>query len=151
MYKEGLKMKSTAELENEFKNVNTVKDLDEFMDRNKIKSDAFGCRLKELCQKYGIKFSKLIHITSLSKSELYAMKSGNRNPTRESVLKVALAIGLTKEETNELLKLAKQKELYLRIQEDRVILTGLKNKMTIYEIEELLINYNLKLRLLDKK
>ena len=60
-------------------------------------------------------------------------------------------MGISLEEMNELLKLAQHKELYAKNKEDAIIIFGLKNKLKIIEIEELLSDYGATLHLLEKE
>lgn len=143
--------KTTKELENEFSHVNTEDELKKFLKTNNIGRKTFGDRLQELCDQYKVSKSDIISRVNISKSHIYAVQSGGRNAKRDRVIKIAVAIGVTVEEANELLKLAGHKELYVKNQADNIILYGLKMKKSVGEIEELLKEYKCKLSLLDKE
>ena len=52
---------------------------------------------------------------------------------------MGVAMNLSVEELNELLKLANLKELYAKRKEDAIIIYGINNKMKIDEIDVLLV------------
>lgn len=146
--------KSTEEIANEIDNAKSWEDVERILKENEIGRQTFGDRLLELCDAYKMKPGKLqveVLEVSVSKSQFYAAINGTRNPSAEIVIRIALVLGTTIEELNELLKLAKHKELYSKTIEGNVIAFGIKNKKSIYEIDDTLKSYNSKLRLLDEK
>lgn len=143
--------KTTNEIENELKHVKTHAELKQFMEENLIGQLRFGDRFLELCKKQGVKHADLLNTVAVSKSQLYAVINGTRNPSKELVIKLALALKLTIDETNELLKLSGHKELYVKNKEDSIIMFGLKENKSICEIEELLKEYKIKFTLTDEE
>ena len=143
--------KTTNEIENELTYVKTNAELKQYMEDNSIGQLRFGNRFSELCKEYGVKQADLVHTVAVSKSQLYAVISGTRNPSKELVIKLALALKLTIEDTNELLKLAGHKELYVKNKADSIIIYGLKENKTVYEIEELLKEYQVEFTLTDEE
>jgi len=142
--------KTTKEIENELKHVKTHSDLKQYMEDNAIGQLQFGDRFLEICKKYCIKQTDLLKLTAVSKAQLYAVINGTRNPSKELVLKLALTAGINIDETNELLKLSGHKELYVKNKADSIILYGLKEKKTIYQINEFMKEYKINFTLLDK-
>ena len=64
---------------------------------------------------------------------------------------MGVTIGATIEEINELLKLAKQKELYAKSKEDAVIIFAIKNKKMkedkdLIELDRILASYKSKMK-----
>ena len=143
--------KTTNEIENELKCVKTNAELKQYMEDNSIGQFQFGSRFSELCKEYGVKQADLVYTVAVSKSQLYAVINGTRNPSKELVIKLALALKLTIEEINELLKLAGHKELYVENKADSIIIYGLKENKTVYEIEELLKEYQVDFTLTDEE
>ena len=78
------------------------------------------------------------------------MLNGTRNPKKGNIIKIAVAMKLTLEEANELLKLAGQKELYAKNKEDAIVMFGLKNDLQITQIEELLTDAGCRLHLIEE-
>lgn len=143
-------MKSTQELENEISKLET-KELKNFLKENQIERKTFGDRLVELCDQYGVTTGTLQKNVAISKQQFYSILNGTRNPSKETVLKVALTLKITLDETNELLKLAKHKELYPKIKDDTVIIFGIKNKKDIGDIQLLLTEIGSKMNLVDRE
>lgn len=143
--------KSTEEIENEMKRAKTWDDLKEIMKKNGIGRETFGDRLLELCTKYEVRPADLERKVAISKSQFYAVMNGTRNPSKENVIKIALGLGVTIEEINALLKLAKHKELYPKNKEDAIIKFGIEHKKDIYEINEMLKEYGSKINLIDEE
>lgn len=144
-------IKSTMEIENEMNEKESLDEVLEVLNKNSIGEHAFEKKVKELCAKYEVTLAELQRNVAVSKTLFYAVLKENRQATKETVLKIAITLGVNREEINELLKLAKHKELYVKNKEDAIILFCLKQKMDIYEMDELLKKNNSKIRLLDEE
>lgn len=144
-------MKSTEQMNMELDRISTWEEFDVVMKENQIGRLTFGDRLCELCEKYNVELSKLQIRTPISKSLFYASVNGTRTPSKKNVIKIALSLGVELEELNELLKLAKHKELYPKNEEDAIIIFGLKKNIDIYEIDKMLEKHDSKLRLTDEE
>lgn len=142
-------MASTKEINNQIENAKSWEELAESVLPG-LEKEKFGDRLFQLCEKYDKKPAELQLECSISKSMFYAILNNSRDPSKHSVIKLALTLKITKEEINELLKLSNHKELYPKKQEDAIILFGLKNGKDIYEIDELLRQYGSNLHLTEE-
>ena len=113
----------------------------------------FYSRLDELCEKYNKKYAEIQIKTNITKSLFYEIISPakKRTPKKYQIILIGLAMGATVEEVNELLKLAKLKELYAKNKADAIIIFGIENKMSDTEIEELLIQSGADFSLFDRK
>ena len=132
---------STKEIENKIDSAQNIDELREL--QAQLPKTTYYDRLNELLEKYGISStSQLQKATGITKSLAYDITSarGKRKPQRYQILKIALAIGLSIEETNDLLKLANYKELYAKNKVDNVIRYSIKHKLPDEEIEKLLID-----------
>ena len=134
--------KSTKEIENELSHATTFQELKEMIDKNEIEKQSFGAKLLELCEKYEVKAPELQKNVAISKSQFYAVLNGTRKPSRILIIKISLVLGIMLEEINYLLKLAGYKELYAKNKEDAIIKFGIEHKKSIYEINEVLKEYN---------
>lgn len=143
--------KTTAELENELQSINNSDDLEKWMNGNQAEKVRFCDAFVELCEKKGMKPANLVGKIAISKSYIYDIANGKKNPSKEAVIKVALGLGATVEETNLLLKLSGNKELYPKMEEDAVIEFGILNHWNVYEIDELLKKRGLTMWLTDKE
>ena len=142
--------KSTIELENEIKKMSKLEDVENLLVKEGITPRTFGYRLIELCNKKNLTLGELQMKVPMSKSHFYNVIKATRKPTKEAILKIALTLGTTLAETNELLKASGLKELYARNPEDAIIIFGITKGMDIAEIGELLQGKDATISLLDK-
>lgn len=90
--------------------------------------------------------SEVIKRGNLDKNYAYQIFNGTKtNPSRNKVLMIAVGMELNVEETQKLLKMCGQTELYVRLPRDSVILYCLYKKKNIIETNELLNDYKLEL------
>ena len=143
--------KSTEEIANEMDRAASFEEVKEIIRQNSIGRETFGDRLLELCAEYDKKPAELLKDLTISKSQFYAVLNGRRRPSRVAVIKMVLTLGVNLAEADELLKLAGYKELYPKNREDAVIRFGIEHKKNIYEINEVLKEYDSKMNLLDKE
>jgi hypothetical protein len=150
---EGTTMKkSTAEFENRIAHAKNIDELRSIL--TELPKLDFRGKFTELTIKYDISFSKVQIASGIVKSTFYAFFSPDdgikRKPKKHHIIKMGLAMHVTLEELNELLKLAQHKELYAKNKDDAIIIYGLKNKLSVMQIEELLVDAQASLSLLDK-
>lgn len=143
--------KSTEEIANEMDKAASFEEVKEIIRQNSIGRETFGDRLLELCAEYDKTPGELLKDLTISKSQFYAVLNGKRRPSRVAVIKMVLTLGVNLAEADELLKLAGYKELYPKNREDAVIRFGIEHKKNIYEINEVLKEYDSKMNLLDKE
>lgn len=138
---------TTQEFENKIKKATNWKEMKQIL--SELPRTTFVVRIKELCDKYDMTFSQVQKETGITKSLFYSIANGSRKPQKPQIIKIGLALGLSLEELNELLKLAQLKELYAKNKEDAIIIFGLKNRLNMDEIEDLLIDAGAKFSLLE--
>ena len=153
-------MKSTVEMAKLIDDSKTWDDLKMVLNEIGIGLQTFGMKYDELCEKYNLSTNKVQNALettySIKRAAFYAYRNGERNPSKVVVIKMGLAIGATVEEVNELLKLAKHKELYAKSKEDAVLIFAIrnkkvKNKEDLQTIDELLKSYKSKMRFYEIK
>lgn len=145
------KQKSTVEIANEIDQATSWDELQKILTENEVGKRTFGDFLSTLCEKYHVKMSHLQMATPISKSLFYAVLNDTKKASKETVLLLGINLEVSIEELNELLKLAGHKELYPKNIDDAIILFGLKNNRSIYEIDEELKRRGSKLTLIDKE
>ena len=145
--------KHTTELINELEQAKTTKEFEAFLKCNaaEMHGERFGDGVLRLCARYEITASSLQLRIAISKSQFYSLLNGTRNPSKESVIKIAFGLGITQSETNDLLKVSGYRPLDPKNKEDAIIIFGIENKKEIGKIDELLKEYNSKIKLLDKE
>lgn len=124
------KQKDTAELQNEIENTTNI---DAFMKNRPDTLPAHNLAeyLQLLLEQKGLKKSDIIKQSGLEKTYAYHIFSGEKSPTRPKVLAIALAMKLTREETDYLLYYAGANRLYARDSFDAVIIFALKNHLSV--------------------
>lgn len=145
--------KNTAELLNELEQAKNTIEFEDFLKRNDVEMhrDSFGDCVLKLCAKYEVTPSVLQPQIAISKSQFYSLLNGTRNPSKESVIKIAFGLKITQSEMNELLQASGFHALDPRDREAAIIMFGLDNQKEVGKIDELLKEYHSKIRLLDKE
>lgn len=97
--------------------------------------------LTELMAEHNIDAAALGVKALLSRSFAYQICSGERIPGRDIILRTALVLGLSLEETQRLLALANRGALYPKVKRDSLFIYALTNKYSLYQTDELLSQY----------
>ena len=80
----------------------------------------------------------LIIRSTLSKSHLYLILSGERHPSRDIVIVLAIALGLPLDKTQRMLKLSQKSELYPRVRRDAAIMCCIEQSRSLTDTNEFL-------------
>ena len=129
---------STKEFENK---IDSMQSIDEFREMlSELPKTTFSDRIYEMCEERQLNLSQVQCKCGITKSYFYEFANGKRAPKKHHVIKIGMAMHLSLEELNELLKLAQHKELYAKRKEDAIIIYGIKNNLTAMQIDELLID-----------
>lgn len=127
-------MKTTTELQNEIRSSPTPAPLA----GPDFRPPELTAHLAALLRERGLPVKEAIRACYLERSYGYQLFNGTRTPTRTVLLRLALVLGLTVEETQRLLKLAGKPVLYARGRADAAVLYGLTHRMSLEETDELL-------------
>ena len=139
---------STKELENKIKKAENTEQLNALL--TELPEQNLAVHLQQLCEKNNRTFSQMQVASGVTKSLFYAMLNGTRKAKKEHLLKIGMALGLSLEEMNTLLKVAGLKELYAKNKEDAILIFGLNNGLDIMQIEELLTDARCQLHLIER-
>lgn len=158
--------KSTTELLGDIRSIAKGKSRDEFnffMQRNQNEfsyDPQVGKYIKDVLGErwHNLKISELAKTTGISKSYLYQLipaketppKTVKNNPDRKMLLAIAIALHFSVDETQHLLKYAKEPELYPRNSFDSTIIYALECGCSIIETNILLENLNCELLIFGK-
>lgn len=137
-----MKVKPTTELLN---TLSSTANFDEFVKENKefMIDKSIAEHLNELLIEKKLKKSEVIKKSELSSDYAYQLFSGTRSsPTRGKLISLAIAMKLSVDETNGLLKLAGLMPLYPKNYRDSIILFGITNGSDVCEINEMLFEKN---------
>ena len=99
-----------------------------------------GSTLSRLLEERGWRAADAIRACYLERSYGYQMFNGTRPPTRNFLLRLALALELGEEEAQRLLLRAGRAELYPRSRYDAAVLYGLTHRLSLEETHELLLS-----------
>ena len=92
--------------------------------------------LQELCEQKGIKQHELICSIDIDRIYGHKIFSGERNPSRDYVLKLAVGMQLTIDEAQRLLIISKNSPLYARVPRDAALLHCLHSKAGYEKTQE---------------
>lgn len=99
---------------------------------------SLGAELKKLMDEKGLKAGEIFDTAGLSRSTGYDILSGKKHPSREKVLALILAMGLSQEEAQDLLKHSAYPMLYAKDAFDSAILFCLQNHLSLIECNDIL-------------
>ena len=94
--------------------------------------------LKIAMEEAGITPKELIVKSSLGKSHIYFLLSGERTPSRDVVIILAIALGLTLEKTQRMLKLAQKGELYPKVRRDAALICCIEQGLSLCDTNDFL-------------
>lgn len=116
------------------------KSFERFVDRNEqnFVTGEFTGYLNDLCRLKDMIPEHVIKAAQIDRTYGHQLFNGTRRPSRDKVIQLAFAFGLTVEETQEFLKVAGRNELYPRIKRDAAIIFGLSKHMNMQGIQEML-------------
>lgn len=133
---------STAELAHEIK---TGSNIENYLEKNRkyMLTHSLPEHLNMLLSQKGITRADVVRDSLLDRAYVYQIFSGEKAPSRDKLIALAFGLGLSDDETQKMLKLSCNRELYARDERDAVILFALHHKKTIDETNELLFSHGL--------
>lgn len=134
----------SATLEEMITEIDTLEEFEERYTYDFLKDGVHvGDYLRELLNKYDKKAVSISKEAMLAPSYVGNIMNGKkRNPSRNALISICLAIGTSVEEVQYLLKYAGQAPLYVRRRRDVIIWFGFKKNMSLFEVDEKLIERN---------
>ncbi|MBS7526925.1 XRE family transcriptional regulator [Fusibacter paucivorans] len=131
------KAKSTGELTNAIIQTTDIKGYISDNDKEFIHKP-FHTILMDIIVEKDLDNKDVIEKSSLNRVYFYHLLSGKRKPSRNKVIQLAFGLGLDLDETQQLLKISRMKELYSKLKRDAIIIYAISNKMSLVEAEILL-------------
>lgn len=95
--------------------------------------------LQELVQRHDVPVKDLIRRCNLERSYGYQLFNGTRRPTRDTLMVLALELGLSGDEARRLFEIAGRPPLYARCRRDAAVLYGLSHRLSPSDVHELLL------------
>lgn len=133
---------TTDELNHEIK---AATDIEDYLEKHKEQmiTKSLSEHLNALLVQKGISRADVVRNSQLDRAYVYQIFSGEKTPSRDKLIAIAFGLRLTDDETQKMLKLSGNRELYARDKRDALILFSIHQKKTIYETNELLIDHRL--------
>lgn len=113
---------------------NALKTLDRDMD-----TPTFTQCLAGYMQARGLNATQLSEAALLSRSFTYQLCNGERRPSRDIILRLALVLELSVAQAQDLLRTAQRGALYPRVKRDAVVIFALQNRMGVLATDEQLL------------
>lgn len=136
-----MELKTTHELNHEIKSVTNIED---FLTKNKRHLLTYGLpeHLNTLLVHKGITRADVVRGSLLDRAYVYQIFSGEKVPSRDKLIAISFGLSLSGDETQKMLKVSGNRELYARDKRDALILFALHRRKDIFMVNELLINNN---------
>ena len=136
--------KSTEDLQSE---LTKAKSFDEFCRRNnaELHFPAAVDYLNYLLQSKNISKAALIANSNLERTYVYHILNGSKTPGRNKLIILAIAAGADIAETQNLLKYAQERPLYVRDRRDGLIYYGIDRGKSLMYINETLMENHLEI------
>lgn len=128
-------MKTTGELMNELMKAANISDYLKENSEHMI-NEELPVYLSNILEKKGFVKSHVIKKSELSEVMGYQIFSGVRNPSRDSLISILVAMELDVEDVQSLLQVAGFAELYPKMKRDSIIINGIFTKKTVAQINE---------------
>ena len=129
--------KSTDELMDELLKANNIGDYLKENSRYMV-SDELSTYLNNIMAKKGLVKTDVIKKTEFSEVMGYQIFAGTRQPSRDSLICICVAMEMDLEEIQTILKIAGFAALYPKAKRDSIIILGLNENKTVPEINETL-------------
>lgn len=135
-----MESKTTDELRHEIKEAT---DFEDYVKRNKkdLGMISLSAYLNEKLLLKGLTKADVIRGSLLGRAYVYQIFAGDKKPSRDKLIALAFAMHLSEEETQKMLKLSGNRELYARDERDALLLFSIQRNKNIFEVNELLIDH----------
>lgn len=135
----------TMNLLNTLNSIDSTKELHDFLDTTDDNNINFVTYFNDLCNKKNLKKSDLIFRSNINRTYGYQILSGDKKPSRDKIIQLCISANLTLKETNKCLILGNVNELYVKNPRDSILIFSINKNLSLFDINELLYEYNLPL------
>lgn len=132
--------KSTDELRHE---ITMATDMEDYLTRNEehLLKGSLSEHLHMLLTEKNLRRADVIRGSLLGRSYVYRIFAGDKIPSRDKLIALSFGLQLTEEETQKMLKLSGNRELYARDERDALILFALQRNMSIMDANGMLLDH----------
>ena len=119
---------------------NETDSVENYLDENRdelIKIDIRGL-WSEMIKKSGLTKTDIIDSSDCGYNYFYCIINGKKTPSRDKIVELVIAMHLSVDDCQKLLKLNGKAPLYPRIKRDSIIIYGIENGQSVYEISNAL-------------
>ncbi|GAA0069078.1 hypothetical protein UT300003_06010 [Clostridium sardiniense] len=135
--------KNTTELLDCLKNAKNIKELENYIDSiDEYTYTDFAKYILNKCEEKGIKKSALINKADISRTYGYQILSGDKNPSRDKIIKLCISAKLNLDETERALAIAKVGKLYAKDPRDSALIFAINKGLSVADANEFLFNLN---------
>ena len=131
--------KNTSELLNEICRAKTMDSWEKDHTDAIIEEMTLADYLGGMLERYGVRKNEIIRRSDIDQTYGYQIFQGmKKNPSREKLIRLAIAFPLTVEETKRLLYYGGAETLYPRIPRDAYLMFAIHNRFSVIETDEYL-------------
>lgn len=112
-----------------------------FAKRHRLGEPSLAEHLNELLEEKGLARIDVVRAAGLNETFGYQIFKGQRNPSRDKVLQIALAMNLDLRETNRLLRIAGVSDLYCKNRRDAIVIFCIDKGYTLLKTDEELYRF----------
>lgn len=136
-------MKRTTDLMNELSHTSHI---DQYLNDNKayIIDQTLSKYLCDIIEEKSLSKADIIKKSDINEIYGYQLLSGKRFPSRDKLISLCIGGEFSLEETNDILKVGGYSPLFPKIKRDSIIIFGIQNNYSIYEINESLYTHQLR-------
>ncbi len=129
--------KRTAEL---MQMLNAEKTIENYLTSNtdELLNVSTGAYLNQLLTEYGKMKNDVVAGSGLNQIYAYQIFAGTKRPSRDKLIALIFGFPLELDDAQRLLRIGGVSELYPRIRRDSIVLFGLKNRLSVHELDDLL-------------
>lgn len=132
--------KSTDELRHE---ITMATDMEDYLTRNQehLLKDSLSEHLHMLLTEKNLRRADVIRGSLLGRAYVYRIFAGDKIPSRDKLIALSFGLKLSEKETQKMLKLSGNRELYARDKRDALILFALQRNMSIMDANGMLLDH----------
>ena len=129
--------KRTADL---MQMLNAEKTIENYLTSNtdELLNVSTGAYLNQLLTEYGKMKNDVVAGSGLNQIYAYQIFAGTKRPSRDKLIALIFGFPLELDDAQRLLRIGGVSELYPRIRRDSIVLFGLKNRLSVHELDDLL-------------
>lgn len=135
---------TTRHLEEKLKNLGSQDDVSDFLSANRNKDKTFREYYSRYISEKEISVPEILKKSAVSRNYIYNILNGDRDPSRDKVLALCIAAGMSYMETDRALELAGERRLYPKDERDARIAIMINQGVTnVTDVNIMLDEYEL--------